>query len=293
MAPGLIVGREVKVDVWDFFGVEAKEDLERDGLAIALHLFPAFRALLLGEVEARADVFGRRAIARPFEMMAMRAKVMWGKRVDLGDLRHGRGKRRADRATGADEVAIIRGFLYQKVGDPIGDRVAVADDTLKLFFEAVDDFFVGMLAINLMKGVVAKLTEFLRRAREVGVWLIKLILQDLKRLASIRDLVGVGDDDLFAFLFRQPGHEGIHHLLGGTEMLIGVGEGWFLSSSFPHQRMDGFAKAFRGDVNIAEDLVFRVHVMAIARRADHLAHLICRIDDSPQNLDQSIFVEFL
>jgi len=47
-------------------------------------------------------------------------------------------------------------------------------------------------------------------------------------------------------------------------------------------------KGFLNDIDVAQDFVFRVHVMAIAGRANGLVKLVSGIDDGMENLHQAI-----
>src|SRR5574344_438469 len=96
-----------------------------------------------------------------------------------------------------------------------------------------------------------------------------MIFQNLNRLDLIGDPIRIGNHDLMAFFFAQERSESSHHLLSRTEMLVGIWE------SFPHffttsrvERVVTTAKGFLGDIDITKNLILRIHVMAVAGRAN-------------------------
>ena len=89
---------------------------------------------------------------------------MRGQGIDLGDVGHGGGKRRADRATGADDIVLwfVIGELNEAMGDVIGDRIAMVDDAgefaLQTFPSEVHRFQdFGVVVV----GIVVPLMEML------------------------------------------------------------------------------------------------------------------------------------
>ena len=81
---GLIFAGEILVDIRRLVAVEAEEGLERDIMAVALHIGAAFRAGLFGEIEAGAD----RAVRDEFAVFAFRADIVRHQRIDLRDTGH-------------------------------------------------------------------------------------------------------------------------------------------------------------------------------------------------------------
>lgn len=122
----LIGTREVQVDIRDFVAVEAEEDGKRDVVAVFDERFAADWADLVGKVVAAAVG----AIRDEFAVLAFRAAPVRRQRIDLGDARHRRDKRRTDGATRADEVAVVVGFLDEALRDEVQDGETMCDNRL-------------------------------------------------------------------------------------------------------------------------------------------------------------------
>ena len=120
----LEIAGEVKVDIGLFIAVETEESFERDIVTVADERFAADLAVLRRQVEARAY----RAVHEECTLLAVFAQVVRHKRVDLGYLRREGDKRRADRSSRADIIAVIHGELDESLGDDIKHGIAVFDN---------------------------------------------------------------------------------------------------------------------------------------------------------------------
>jgi len=201
-------------------------------------------------------------------------------RIDLGDIGHGRGERRSDRTTGADEVTIFVSFFNNAVRNVISDGIAVANNTFELLIKALFDNGIRIIAIVFAKVVVADFLNAFRRIRKVGVGRENIRLHRLNWLNQVGDGIGILDDDFASLVFWQPFHEGIKHLFGRTEMLVGVREERKFVAEIGVHRVTVVAYGLLGhDVNIPADFVFRVDVMAVARRHNRFMKFISRADN--------------
>ena len=72
----------------------------------------------------------------PLEIFVVRAQIVRRERVYLGNIRHERRERRADRTARADQIAVRKGLGNQLLRDNVHDRVAVADDGVQLTVKA-------------------------------------------------------------------------------------------------------------------------------------------------------------
>lgn len=122
----LILARKVQVDIRHLVALKAEEGLERNVEALFGERLAAFRADLIGQIDT-AGVF-----LVPLEIFVIRAQIVRGERIYLGDIRHERRERRADRTTRADQIAVRKGLGNQLLRDNVHNRVAVADDGAKL-----------------------------------------------------------------------------------------------------------------------------------------------------------------
>ena len=93
--------------------MESEECLKRYLVTVADVSGSAFRAILVGKVEARTHL----TVSEELAVLALRASVMRRKRIDLRNTRHGRDEGRADRASRSDQVTLalaIRDELLAK-----------------------------------------------------------------------------------------------------------------------------------------------------------------------------------
>ena len=277
---------EVQVDVRNLVRRETKEGLERDVLTVLTQGRPAFRARAIRQIETGFVAFFQEidpVLVFESEVMAMRAMVMRGQGIDLGDVGHRRGDRGTDRSTRANNVMLrlVVGHLDEFVGDEISDRVTMADDTVEFPIEAIlhelDGFLnLGIVVVRIiedaMEIAIAKVTQLLVAVGQVLIW----------REASgqdggdiLVDLVGhpirVVHDELHRLFRACPFLEAIKHFASAAEMLIGILERGIVTTGGRVHRMAAPADGFRVDVDVAQDLVLGVEVMAVPRRNDSLS----------------------
>ena len=91
-------------------------------MPVFLELCTAMGAFLVRQIEA-ATVF---AMRKEFTVLAFRAHVVWRQGIDFCNIGHGRNEGRADRTTGAYEVAIVVGVLYKLMGNVIEHAKAMS-----------------------------------------------------------------------------------------------------------------------------------------------------------------------
>ena len=120
----LEITREVEVDIGLFIAVETEECFKRNIVTVADERFAANFTVLRRQVEARAY----RAVHEECTLLAVFAQVVRHKRVDLGYPRREGDKRRADRSSRADIIAVIHGELDESLSDDIKHGVAMFDN---------------------------------------------------------------------------------------------------------------------------------------------------------------------
>ena len=87
----LNVSREVKVDIWRFISVEAKEGLKRNIVSVGVKLCVTMRTVLIGKIKARAHA----TVCKELGILTLRTVIVRGKRIYLGDSRHRSNEGRA------------------------------------------------------------------------------------------------------------------------------------------------------------------------------------------------------
>ena len=159
----MVFAGEIEVDIRDLVAVEAQEDCERDVVAVLVERRATLRADLVGQVETAADFAVRKELAP----LALGADIMRRQGVDFGNVRHSRHEGRADRPTGADEVAVVVGVLDQLVGDVIENAEAVAQDRRELFFQSVFDDLRQRIAVDFMGLFITHVLQCFRRTGDL------------------------------------------------------------------------------------------------------------------------------
>ena len=148
----LNVAREVKVYIRRFVAFETKEGLKRDTVTVGVHKRSAVVAVLVRQVKARAVL----AVCEEYRLMAFRAYVVRIERIDLGYARKVCNERRADRATRADEIAVVLAEFDEFLSYHIKHGVAVADYRVKFAFETFFNDLGQGFTVNSVRLFVAK-----------------------------------------------------------------------------------------------------------------------------------------
>ena len=81
---GLIIAREIEVDIRSLIALKAEENLERDIIALLFELRSANGAFLIGKIDTAAGL----GFEHEFTVLTVRAKIMRRKRVYLGNAEH-------------------------------------------------------------------------------------------------------------------------------------------------------------------------------------------------------------
>ena len=187
-------------------------------------------------------------------MLALGADVVRRKGVDLRDAGHIRNDGRADRASGADKVAVFKRVLHQLLRRHIDNVVVVVEYRVKLGIDTAFHDLRWIVAVYLVHLSVDKLLELL-----CGIFDLRweqLLRQKLDRLYLLRYHVGVRNDRLVCKLLAEV-LKLLEHLVRRSEVdgtaPVGVG------------------KLLRSLEYFAVLLVLRVEEVNVARRNDGLS----------------------
>ena len=124
----LVLAREIQVDIRHLIALEAEEGFERDVKALLGQRLAAGRHTLSGRSTPQE-------YSSCHSTYLSSGQVMRRERVYLGDIRHKRCERRADRPARADQIAVRERLGHKLLRDDVHDRVAVANDGVQLAVE--------------------------------------------------------------------------------------------------------------------------------------------------------------
>ena len=227
---GLVFAGKVQVDIRDLFAAVAQERLKGDVEAV-LHIGrPADGTDGVRHIRAAAK-------ARPgvkIRVLALGAAVMGRQGVDLRDARQERHDGRADRTTGADQIAMLQGVLHQLLGGHVDDVILPLDDAGQLQFDSIFDDLWWVLPIQLMGLAPHQAVQFLGGVFQLGGK--EAVRQRLHLFAPGGHQIGVGHDDLIGFLLAQV-RELLQHLFCRAEVEgrggVGVGKTLAVQQDMP------------------------------------------------------------
>ena len=208
---GLVLAGEVEVDIRLLVSLEAKERLKGNVKARLYQRLPADRADPVRHIDAAPAHVGLDLFRIEVAVVALGAVVVRAQGIDLRDAGHRRDKGGADGAAGADQVPVLVGLPDELLRDDVHDGVAVLDDGSKLLLEPVLHDLRQGIPIHAVGLAEADLPELLVRVLNDGRALVRPHRGD--RLDHVRDLIGVGDDDLLALVRAEVGKL-VHHLIG-------------------------------------------------------------------------------
>ena len=134
MCMALVLAGEVQVNIRLLIALEAKERLERDIKSVFLHLRSALRAVLVRHITSGTTGIGLDLIGIEIAVLAVRADIVRTQRIYLRNVGHGCRERGSNRSTGAHQVTVLIGLLYQPLRDNIHNSVTVADDGVQAPF---------------------------------------------------------------------------------------------------------------------------------------------------------------
>ncbi len=263
----LIFAGEVQVDIRHLVALEAEEGLERNVEALLGERLAAFRADFIRQVHATG------VILVPLDVLVVRAEIVRRERINLGDVRHERRERRADRAARADQIAVRERLGNELLRDDVHDGVAVADDGVQLAVESRLHLLGQRVAVDALCLVVAHIAQIVLAA--VDVRRIVLARNRTDDVAHVRDHVGVLYYDLIRTVLAEIG-ELLQHFVRGLEV--------------ERRLIVGVRKALTRHQNTAERLILGFEEVYVTGGAARLAQLVCEAQDVAVPVAQLLLV---
>ena len=259
----LILSGEVQVDIRLLVSLKAKEGLKRDVKSKLLKLCPALRAVFIRHVAAGHTVVLSDLRRIKVHIVAFWTEVMRMQGVDLRDAGHVGDKGRPDRSARPDQIPVCHRLPYQLLRNDIHDGKTIGDDGVQLFLQAVLHNLRKVVAVDLMRPVVADLRQHFVRMRDDGRTLVRPDWREL--LHHVRDPVGICDDNLVRLLLAQI-LELLQHLLCRAQI---------------QRRLIVRLRILKIHIlqNPPVDLILRVQEMDVAGRTHGLAVLLSERDN--------------
>ena len=241
---GLVLAGEVQIDIRHLVAAEAQEGFEGDVEA----LLGQGRAALGADRVRKVCTAGHTVGHFKGGVLAFGAAVVGRKRVDLGDTGQIRHNGRADRASGAHQIAVLQRVLHQLLGTHIDHIVMAGDDVVHLLVHALLDKLRRMVAVEPVQLAVDQVLELAhrvldgRRKQAVG--------HRTQRLTHVGNQVRIFDHDFIGLLLAKI-RELLQHLVRGLKV--------------QRQRPVGVLKLVGRQQQVPVDLVLRVEKVDIAR----------------------------
>ena len=239
----LIFTGKVQVDIRLLVAVESQEGFERDIVSVLVHPGAAFRAVFCRKVESRTAA----AVGDKLAVFALGAYIVRYQRINLRNTGHMRDKRRTDRTTRTDQIAMLFGIINQFLCNHVQNRESVADNRIQFPFQPLCDQFRHRITVNFLCTCPGNPLQILFRPSDAGRIGPFRNRTDII-LDHIGDLVGVGDNHLICFIGAKIGKL-IQHLIGRAEI--------------ERRLIVGVLKFHTGQQDGAEDRVFRLHKMHV------------------------------
>ena len=255
---GINTAGEVQVDIRNLVAMEAKEDCERNIMAVTQHPRTAFRTFLRRQVEAAVHLIVQEELA----VTAMRTAIVRLQRVNLGDVEHRRYEGRADTATRANKIAAVNRVLNELMRNIIQNGEAVADNRVQLHLQAVLDKLRQLIAIPGMCLGIGKVAHRLLRTGDERRIQLVTVRHRLEALHHLANLVRIRNHDLIGRLLAQIG-EFLEHFLRRMQI---------------QRRLHISVLIFlAGLQNRTQLCILRIEEMHVAGRHDELAQLFAQL----------------
>ncbi len=269
MGARLVLTGEIQVDIRRFVAVEAQERLEWDVMPVLEQLRAAFRAVLVRHIEAGAVFTG----GDEFAVLAFRADVVRHEGIYLGDTRHARHERRADRSSRTDMIPVLLGVVYQLLCDHVKHRKAVLDDGRKLTVKPLVHDLRERVTVDLLGACMGDAHQILLGTGDVRS---EGALRDREyALARIGKVLRVRDDD-FLCLLRAQIAEFLQHFIRGAQI--------------QGRLVFGIREALPGGQDLAVDAVLRIQKMHVAGRHNRDMQLFTERDDLTVVIPQRLLI---
>ena len=268
----LIFAGKVQVDIGNLVAAEAQERLKGNVEAVLFKLRAALGADGVRQVGAAAVALGN--VEGGVLAFRIGAAVVGREGVDLGDAGHVGNDRRADGATGADQIAMLQRVLHQLLGGHVDHVVVAVDDVVQLGFHAFHHQLRGIVPVKTVEFGVDQIFQVFHGVLDFGSE--QVVGDGTQRLAHVGDAVGVGDDHLAGLFLSQIG-KFPQHIVRGAEV-----QGHILVR---------VVKALGGQQNVTENFVLGVQEVNVSGGDHRFAQFLAQPDDFPVVLPE-VFIGF-
>ena len=146
----LIISGKVQVDVRLLVSLETEECLKRNIKAGFNKRLAAHRAVLIRHVKSAASGKCPYLVRLKVTVMALFAVIVRAQRIYLRDSRHGGNKGGTYRSSGSHKITVRIGFPYQFLCDDIHNCIAIGNNGVKLFLQALRHLDRKILTVHFM-----------------------------------------------------------------------------------------------------------------------------------------------
>ncbi len=265
----LILAGKIQVNIRHLAAAVAQKGFKRNVKSVLHHLFAAHGASFIRHVRAAAVA----AVCDKFRMSALGAAVVGRQGVHLRDARHIGHQRRADGASGANQIAVFQTPLHQLLRRHI-HHVVLAQNAAQLHVQPVHNELGRLVAVQLVTLVPHHVVQLL-----LGVFQPRREQlprrQQLDLLHHVGDHAGILHHHLIGRLLAEIGKL-LQHLVGGLEV--------------DGQALVRIGKFLAGQQHMAVNFVLRLHEVHVAGGADGLMQLSSQPHDGAVELPQLLLV---
>ena len=194
MCDGLIIAREVEINIRNLVPVKSEEDGERNIVPVLRKRRTADGTVQRRQIKAAPDG----AVVNEFVVLTVTAAIVGRQRVDLSDADHGRDKGRSDRTARADQVTVVVRLFHKALCDNVECSKTIAQDRFQLEFEAIGYDLRQILTVELTCARVGHFLDLSVRARHRRR--IEFVGDRKEVLHHIGDLPWICDDALVGTL---------------------------------------------------------------------------------------------
>ena len=146
----LIISGKVQVDIRLLVSLETEECLKRNIKAGLNKRLAAHRAVLIRHVKSAASGKCPYLFRLKVTVMALFAVIVRAQRIYLRDSRHSGNERGTYRSPGSHEITVRIGFPYQFLCDDIHNCIAIGNNGVKLFLQALRHLDRKILTVHFM-----------------------------------------------------------------------------------------------------------------------------------------------
>ncbi len=181
----------------------------------------------------------------PFKVFVIRTQIVRRERIYLGNIRHERRQRRADRTTRTNQIAVRERLGNQLLRDDVHNRVAVADDGVQLTVKAFLHWLGQRIAVDALGLVVAHIAQIVLTA--VDVRRVVLARHRPDHVAHVSDHISVLDNDLVGPVLPEIGELAEHFIRAlkvQRRLIVRIGEALTRHQNAAERLVLGFEEVY-------------------------------------------------